>query len=187
MKYIATPIFLLASLAVLVIGLQKAIGEEEWEEAGEIRRMATGFDHPSYPPYQEECGACHMAYPPGLLPAASWQRIMSGLDDHFGDNAELDPVTQKKLTAFLLRHSADRSGYRRPRNVLRSLEDKPAPLRITATRYFRKAHREIPTRLVTGNEKVKSFSNCNACHLRAEQGLFNEHDIRIPGYGRWDD
>ena len=24
--------------------------------------------------YQEECGGCHFAYQPGLLPAASWQR-----------------------------------------------------------------------------------------------------------------
>jgi mono/diheme cytochrome c family protein len=34
------------------------------------------------PLYKQECAACHMAYPPGLLPARSWTRIMSGLDKH---------------------------------------------------------------------------------------------------------
>ena len=27
--------------------------------------------------YNEECGACDMAYPPGLLPAKSWQRLLN--------------------------------------------------------------------------------------------------------------
>ena len=39
--------------------------------------------------YAQECGSCHMAYPPGLLPGRSWQRLMGNLADHFGDNAEL--------------------------------------------------------------------------------------------------
>jgi len=40
---------------------------------------------------------------------------------------------------------------------------------------------------VTGNPTVKSISQCDACHTDAERGTFNEHDINIPGYGRWDD
>lgn len=28
--------------------------------------------------------------------------------------------------------------------------------------------------------KVKSASNCLACHARANQGVFYEHEIRIP-------
>src|SRR5690606_37122372 len=43
--------------------------------------------------YQEECGACHLPYPPGLLPAASWQRIMQDLAHHFGTDASLDAAT----------------------------------------------------------------------------------------------
>ena len=27
--------------------------------------------------YKNECGACHMAYQPGLLPTASWTRVMA--------------------------------------------------------------------------------------------------------------
>ncbi|NML15911.1 hypothetical protein [Azohydromonas caseinilytica] len=29
---------------------------------------------PLLPAYRQECGSCHVAYPPGMLPAASWQR-----------------------------------------------------------------------------------------------------------------
>jgi hypothetical protein len=43
--------------------------------------------------FRAECGSCHLAYPPGLLPAASWQRIMIRLEGHFGDDASLDPAT----------------------------------------------------------------------------------------------
>ena len=39
------------------------------------------------PAYTQECGSCHLAYPPGLLPALSWQRLMGGLDRHFGTDA----------------------------------------------------------------------------------------------------
>jgi hypothetical protein len=28
--------------------------------------------------YAQECTACHIAYPPGMLPKQSWQRIMAG-------------------------------------------------------------------------------------------------------------
>ncbi|MEQ1807816.1 MAG: cytochrome C, partial [Burkholderiaceae bacterium] len=31
------------------------------------------------PRYTEECGSCHSAYPPGLLPVASWQLLMDNL------------------------------------------------------------------------------------------------------------
>jgi hypothetical protein len=41
--------------------------------------------------------------------------------------------------------------------------------------------------MVTGNPEVVSFSRCETCHRGAEQGDFDEHGVRIPGYGRWDD
>ena len=29
--------------------------------------------------WRTECGECHLAYPPAMLPAASWQAVMGGL------------------------------------------------------------------------------------------------------------
>ena len=40
--------------------------------------------------YQGECGGCHFAYQPGLLPGEDWERIMTSLDEHYGDDASLD-------------------------------------------------------------------------------------------------
>ena len=36
-----------------------------------------------------ECSACHIAYPPRMLPVASWEALMAGLKTHFGEDDEL--------------------------------------------------------------------------------------------------
>jgi hypothetical protein len=134
------------------------------------------------PSYEEECGSCHMAYPAMLLPQQSWRKIMAGLEDHFGENAELDATTRGEIEDYLVRESTRRS-YRK---MFRNLGD-ATPLRITELPYFVHKHDEIPARFVAGNERVKSFSQCNACHRDAERGRFDEDDVVIPGVGRWDD
>ncbi len=138
-------------------------------------------------PYQQECASCHMAYPPGLLPARSWQRLMSNLADHFGDNAELAAEDQTAITAFLVTHAADHAPEKRARKIAASLRSGDTPLRITEIPYIKSKHRELPTHLVNGNPRVKSLAQCNACHTRAEQGSYSESQIDIPGHGRWED
>jgi hypothetical protein len=56
---------------------------------------------PLLPLYQQECAACHVAYPPGLLPARSWERLMSGLPKHFGSDASLDAATTRQIANWL--------------------------------------------------------------------------------------
>lgn len=136
--------------------------------------------------YQEECGSCHFAYQPGLLPVASWRRIMDGLADHFGESAELDRATADELRAYLYANAADRVGTGRSPGIANSLRNS-APLRFTDTTYFRRQHHEIPARVVEDNPEVGSFSRCDACHTGASDGNFDEHGVRIPGYGTWDD
>lgn len=137
--------------------------------------------------YQDECASCHMAYPAELLPARSWQKILNNLDRHFGDNASLDAATLKTLAQYLQAHSADTAATRRARRILRSIPAEHTPLRITALSYIRRRHHEIPARYIKGNARVRSLSNCVACHQGAERGVFNEDSVRIPGYGRWED
>ena len=132
--------------------------------------------------YVDECGSCHMAYPAMLLPEQSWRKIMAGLEDHFGENAELDGTTRTEIEKYLVRES-DRQTYRK---MFRNLGN-ATPLRITELPYFVNKHDEIPARMVAGNEKVKSLSQCNVCHRDAERGRFDEDNIVIPGFGRWDD
>jgi hypothetical protein len=137
--------------------------------------------------YKEECGACHFPYQPGLLPARSWQKLMSGLDNHFGENAELDAADAQKLSVYLIANAADKSSYKRSKGITRSLSKREVPLRISETRYFKRKHHELPSRMVKGNDKVRSFSNCDLCHTRAAQGSYNEHQVKIPGFRNWDD
>jgi hypothetical protein len=160
--------------------------DDDDDRRGWLRRIAgsSGAGHypdrsqdPAFDTYSNECGDCHMAYPPGMLSKASWRGVMTNLEDHFGDNAELDSATAGEIGSFLERHAAGA--------MTAVLSSQPA--RITDTRWFRAQHHEIPARMAKNNPGVKSFSRCEACHTRASEGRFNEHDVRIPGYGYWDD
>ena len=155
------------------------LDHEYREEYGDNYRRGAMTNNPAY---TEECGSCHMAYPAMLLPQQSWRKIMAGLDDHFGENAELDEVTRGELEDYLVRESG-RVSYRK---LFRNLGN-AAPLRITELPYFVHEHDEIPPRLIAGNDRVRSLSQCNACHRDAQRGRFDEDDVVIPGFGRWDD
>lgn len=146
---------------------------------------ASGVTPATAKQYTDECGACHFAYPPGLLPARSWEKLLSKLDDHFGENAELGADVRQALHAYLTSHAADKVRNRLSRRIARSIGH-ATPLRITETLFFKREHREVPERLVKGNPKVQSFSRCPVCHSRAAHGSFRENEINIPGYGRWD-
>ena len=112
---------------------------------------------------------------------------MSNLGDHYGDNAELNQAEQKNILNYLDSNSADNSEYRRSKKIMRSLDESSVPQRISELRYIKHEHDEIPQRLVTKNDKVVSLSYCDACHQDADKGSFSERQIKIPGYGEWDD
>jgi nitrate/TMAO reductase-like tetraheme cytochrome c subunit len=118
--------------------------------------------------YKSECGSCHVAYPPALLPARSWQAILGGLDRHFGTNASLDDKSLADIRAFLDKNAGrDRTGSAAP------------ILRITDTAWFKREHHEVAAS-TWSSAKVKRPSNCAACHKGAEQGDFDEDNISIP-------
>ncbi|MDQ6996844.1 MAG: diheme cytochrome c [Mariprofundus sp.] len=160
---------------------------EDREEGGRFMHATANVPIVANKAYQTECSACHFAYQPGFLPERSWLEIMTTLDDHFGENAELDAATQESITRYLQLNAADQSPNRFSRSVLRSIQHVDTPLRITKTPFFEHKHREIPVRMVANNTKVRSFSNCLACHSMAGKGVFDEDSVRIPGFGRWED
>jgi hypothetical protein len=134
--------------------------------------------------YRTECGGCHFAFQPGLLPAAAWGQIMGTLDKHFGDDATLDPAVTAQLLAYLQAGAAERGAAARPVAAQAAGETPP---RITQTAFFLNKHDEVPARYVKGNAKVGSFSNCLACHPGAEKADFDEDQVNIPGVGRFED
>ena len=122
------------------------------------------------PAWKSECGRCHVAYPPGLLPAASWRAIMAGLDRHFGNDATIDAATGAAIEAFLVANAGrDRSKPPTAEPILR----------ITETRGFRHEHDDVAPATFE-SPAVKSAANCGACHLNADSGRFSEREIRIP-------
>jgi hypothetical protein len=127
---------------------------------------------PALPLYTQECAACHTAYPPGLLPASSWQRLMATLPRHFGTDASLDPAASQQIGTWLAQHAGTSKRVQR--------EPAPPPEdRITRSRWFQRKHDDVPAS-TWQRAAIQSPSNCSACHAGAAQGNFNEHDIRIP-------
>ncbi|CAN5818906.1 diheme cytochrome c [soil metagenome] len=149
------------ALAVaLTIGLCLPAVAGEGERAAQVPLSKT---------YKTECAACHVAYPPGMLPAASWQRLMTGLPKHFGTDASLDPATVEELSRWLVANAAPSR---------RSVEPPPED-RITRSAWFTRQHDEVPA-ATWKRAAIKSASNCAACHTTADKGNFDEHNVRIP-------
>jgi hypothetical protein len=130
--------------------------------AAQAPRAAPG----DLPAYAAECGACHVAYAPRLLPAASWARLMGGLDQHYGSDASLDPALRDDIARWLAAHASTR-------------KSPPPEDRITRSTWFRHEHDEIRDE-VWARPAVGGPGQCNACHRQADQGGFRERDIRIP-------
>jgi len=103
---------------------------------------------------KKECGACHMAFQPQFLSAATWTTIFKDLSNHFGDNASLPDATRKDIEAYYVANAGrSQSGL----------------LRISQQSWYLRQHREV------GQAKfaaVKSKANCNACHKTADKGQY---------------
>jgi len=180
-----TPLILitLASVTLLIFswGISShADNDESYESTHNDNLSAVKNDL-----YVAECASCHMAYPPGLLPTRSWQKMMTTLNKHFGEDASLDAASVTELTRYLTDNSHTTARY--TQRMQRNLPADQTPLRITELDYFKHHHAELPPRLHRDNPKVGSLSNCIACHSNAEKASFREREINIPGYGRWDD
>jgi len=146
------------------------------------------------PVAKTECSDCHMAYPPILLPQASWEKIMGNLSDHFGDDASLDDATVKVLTEYFVKNSNDvvlaknekifaemkaqklkegkRVKYLRPPGILRTAKkwsSKFKPERIQDLPRFKSKHsfsqRCVPViESVMKRAKIQTMAMCSDCH-----------------------
>lgn len=122
--------------------------------------------------YKAECGSCHVAFPPGLLSRADWQKTMARLDRHFGTDASVDARTRESIQSFLERNAGKLSAQRAA-----------AEPRITTSFWFTREHREVQGS-AWKDPRVKTAANCAACHGGAELGRYAEAEIAIPGMPR---
>ena len=128
--------------------------------------------------YIDECGACHLAYQPELLPSESWDKILAGLEGHFGETVDLDKESKKTITEYLKTNSAEHSRAKLSVKIMRSLGSN-TPMRITDLPSFQAKHRKI-SQDVLQRESIGSLSNCSACHVTAEVGIYEDDDVKIP-------
>lgn len=123
---------------------------------------------PLLPKMGKECSSCHIAYRPNFLPRSSWKQVMASLDQHYGADASLSDADTAEIAAWLDKTALD-------------VGEAPPNLRITESFWFKRKHGTNHVKAdVWSRASVKSRSNCQACHVNAAQGDFNEHNIRIP-------
>jgi hypothetical protein len=110
---------------------------------------------PRLPAYQAECAACHIAYPPGLLGAKSWQQIMAGLSKHFGVDASLDAGSTKTIGDWLTVHAGTGRRFSTP----------PPDNRITKSNWFLISNEPQPP-----TESTAAGAGCTAAPPPASAG-----------------
>jgi hypothetical protein len=118
---------------------------------------------------EQECSGCHIVYPPGLLPAPSWKRVMGSLGKHYGSDASLDDASLREISVWLQTYAG---------TTKRTLEEPPQD-RITRSQWFVRKHREVDPQ-IWKEPAVKSAANCLACHTAADKGSFRESEIQFP-------
>lgn len=128
--------------------------------------------------YVTECGSCHLAYPAGILPERSWIKMMEGLSDHFGENAEVDEKTGSAITAYLISNAAER-GSRRSLKINQSIPSEEIPLRFSETRFYQVKHKNLSEEIFK-RKSVGSKARCQACHPQAETARFSAAEVKIP-------
>ncbi len=118
--------------------------------------------------FEKECTSCHVAYRPNFLPKASWQKVMASMDKHFGVDATLSPDDHKEISDWL-------------NTTALEVGEQPPENRPTKAFWF--THQHGPKKIrpeVWRRASVKSPANCDACHVDAAKGDFEEDNIRIP-------
>lgn len=143
----------MAAIAVMFIASTPVFAEENKDIGAVVMDEIT----------QKECGSCHLAFGPINLPARSWQRIISNLKNHFGENAELDDETRKHVEDYMMSRAMD-SGLTKYGTIMsKKMGDRKTYIRLSDTPSWARHHDD---RHVTPEEwkKVKSKADCRACH-----------------------
>lgn len=114
---------------------------------------------------QEECSACHIAYPAQMLPDASWNAIMSDLSNHFGEDASLDAAATEEIRAYLTGKAPSR---------MRGVDPLKPVLRISELPWFTREHGSRLRARALADPNIATMSNCTACHRQSGQGMYDD-------------
>jgi hypothetical protein len=129
--------------------------------------------------WREECGTCHLAFHPSLLPARSWKVLMQEQASHFEEDLYLEKDTVKQIETFLVENAAEQGLTEAAWKINRSIAQTDTLLRITETPYWIKKHQEISD-AVWEHPKVNGKVDCAACHIDAAAGTFEDAAMHLP-------
>ena len=113
-----------------------------------------------------------------MLPSGSWEKIIAGFDDHFGEELEIDTESKNVILGYLITNSAEKSSAKRAVKIMKSLGNR-TPIRITEIPYILEKHNEVDPD-VFKKESIGSLSNCLACHTTAGKGVYEDDYVVIP-------
>lgn len=126
--------------------------------------------------WSRECGGCHLAYPPSLLPARSWARMLEEQSSHFGEDLSLAQPTLRELgAAAAAAPVASWAAWK----LAGSAPAQDAPQRITELAAWREAHAELPETAFRAPVSLGRH-DCEACHVDAASGIFAPRMIQKP-------
>lgn len=150
------------------------------ETANHLYQPYKGPALPDNTLWREECGECHFAFHPTLLPERSWRRIFAEQHEHFGEDLDLDDDTLMELLAFHIKYSSESGLIEPARKILYYTPTNEIPTQVTETHYWKIKHKDIDPKYWK-HEKVRTKANCSACHLDADRGTYEDSDMRLPG------
>jgi len=138
-----------------------------------------GPELPDHDLWREECGACHLAFHPSLLPARSWETMMAEQGTHFAEDLFLESDAVAEIVTFLVENAAEQGLTEAAWKINNSIPKSETLLRITEAPYWIKKHQEI-SNAIWQNPQVNGKVNCAACHLDADAGTFEDAAMQLP-------
>jgi hypothetical protein len=148
-----------------LIAVAKMAAGAAWSDTVPPAPLALGAAEA--PAALQQCGDCHVIFPAQMLPSRSWVAILSGMDNHFGENALIPEKDLEDIREFLTAHAADSpNASARDRHYLSALLPGATPLRITRMPWWNQMHADFDFEGVK-RTRVKSAANCLACHKEA--------------------
>ena len=93
------------------------------------------------PTYREVCGDLSFLQP-ALLPSRSWQLLLAGTQDHFGQMVDLEVAQLAEVEAYLTDNAAEHAPGELAQEIVNSLGSS-TPLRVTDVPVIRSEHRRL--------------------------------------------
>jgi cytochrome b len=169
----ATGVALIAAVAAIEIAYVAAWSPRDHERR--MREEAAAKATLKTQAWFKECGSCHLAYSPAMLPFASWQRTLDEQEKHFGEDLGLGAEAVRTL----LEHAkATPAPSWAAWKLAASVPKGEAPLEVSVTPFWREAHSSLhdsdfkPPRSAGRHD-------CEACHQDAASGIFHPRMIHM--------